>query len=76
MQVYNNGASHILRFKGESQEEVKRNMLGYLGLLEGALNELSGGINPYFGGKQFEFMDITFITLSSPGKQWGTGRYH
>ena len=41
MQVYNNGASHIMRFKGEAQEEAKRNMLEYLGLLEGALNELS-----------------------------------
>ena len=30
-----------MRFKGESQEEAKRNMLEYLGLLEGALNELS-----------------------------------
>ena len=35
------GASHIMRFKGEAQEEAKRNMLEYLRLLEGALNELS-----------------------------------
>ena len=30
-----------MRFKGEAQEEAKCNMLEYLGLLEGALNELS-----------------------------------
>ncbi|MFX4906797.1 glutathione S-transferase family protein, partial [Acinetobacter baumannii] len=41
------------------------NLLEYLGLLEGALNELSGGVKPYFGGEQFGFMDIVFIPFAS-----------
>jgi len=62
--VYYNGAALILKYKGEAQEEAKRNLLEYLGLLEGALNELSGGIKPYFGGKKFGFMDIAFIPFA------------
>ena len=61
-----------MRFKGEAQEEAKRNMLEYLGLLEGALNELSGGVKPYFGGQQFGFMDIAFIPFASWFLAWET----
>ena len=64
VQVYYNGVALILKYKGEAQEEAKRNLLEYLGLLEGALNELSGGIKPYFGGKKFGFMDIASIPFA------------
>jgi glutathione S-transferase len=70
--VYGNGASLIMRGKGEVQEEAKRNILEYLGLLEGALNELSEGIKPYFGGEQFGFMDIAFIPFASWFLAWET----
>ena len=61
-----------MRFKGEAQEEAKRNMLEYLGLLEGAFNELSGGVKRYFKGKQFRFMDIAFIPFASWFLAWET----
>jgi len=70
--VLEDGASPILKYKGEAQEEGKRNILEYLGLLEGALNELSGGIKPYFGGEQFGFMDIVFIPFVSWFVGWET----
>nr|ABR16711.1 unknown [Picea sitchensis] len=70
--VYDNGAALIMKCKGEAQEEAKRNMLEYLGLLEGALDELSGGIKPYFGGEQFGFMDIVFIPFASWFLAWET----
>jgi glutathione S-transferase len=55
----------ILKTTGEAQEEGKRCMLEYLGLLEGALKELSvGGSKPYFGGEKFGFLDIAFISYS------------
>nr|ABK22827.1 unknown [Picea sitchensis]ABK23758.1 unknown [Picea sitchensis] len=49
----------ILKCTGEAQEEGKRYMLQYLGLLEGELS--AGGSKPYFGGEQFGFVDIVFI---------------
>jgi len=72
VQVYGNGASLIMKCKGEAQEEAKRNILEYLGLLEGALNELSGGIKPYFGGEQVGLMDIAFIPFASWFLAWET----
>jgi len=68
--VYDNGAALILKCKGEAQEVAKRNLLEYLGLLEGALNELSGGTKPYFGGEQFGFIDIAFIPFASWFLSW------
>jgi len=57
-----NAIHGILKTTGEAQEEGKRCMLEYLGLLEGVLKELSaGGSKPYFGGEQFGFLDIAFI---------------
>jgi len=57
-----NAIHGILKTRGEAQEEGKRYMLEYLGLLEGVLKELSaGGSKPYFGGEQFGFLDIAFI---------------
>lgn len=67
---YTDGALPILRCKGEAQEEGKRNMLECLGLLEGALDELSGGIKPYFGGEQFGYMDVVFIPFTSWFHAW------
>jgi glutathione S-transferase len=46
--------------------------LEYLGLLEGRLNELSGGMDPYFGDEQFGFMDIVFIPFASWFLAWET----
>uniref|UniRef100_A0A0D6QRI7 glutathione transferase n=1 Tax=Araucaria cunninghamii TaxID=56994 RepID=A0A0D6QRI7_ARACU len=57
-------AFRIVSSKGEAQEEAKRDMLEYLELLEGALKDMSGG-GPYFGGKEFGFMDIAFIPYTS-----------
>lgn len=57
-----NAIHGILKTTGEAQEEGKRYMLEYLGLLEGVLKEFSaGGSKPYFGGEQFGFLDIAFI---------------
>jgi len=69
---YDDAAVRILRCTGEAHEEGKRNMLEYLGLLEGALKELSGGNKPYFGGNQFGFMDIAFIPFVSWFHAWET----
>lgn len=49
----------ILKCTGEAQEEGKRHMLQYLGLLDGELS--AGGSKPYFGGDQFGFVDIVCI---------------
>jgi len=68
--IYDNGSALIMKCKGEAQEEAKRNMLEYLGLLEGALDELSGGIKPYFGGEKFGYMDIAFIPFASWFQAW------
>jgi len=70
--IYENGASPLMRSTGEAQEESKRNILESLGLLEGALKEISGGIKPYFGGDQFGFMDIAFIPFASWFHAWET----
>jgi len=69
---YDNAAVRILRCTGDAQEEGKRDMLEYLGLLEGALKELSGGNNPFFGGERFGFMDIAFIPFASWFCAWET----
>jgi len=69
---FDNAGFPILKCTGEAQEEAKRNMLEYLGLLEGALKELSGGIKPYFGGDQFGFVDIVFIPFASWFHAWET----
>ena len=45
-------------------------MLECLGLLEGAFNEISGGVKRYFKGKQFRFMDIAFIPFASWFLAW------
>lgn len=52
--------TRLLRSKGEAQEEAKRDVLGNLELLEGALRDMSGE-GPYFGGREFGFMDIALI---------------
>lgn len=67
---YNDAAVRILRHTGESHEEGKSNMLEYLGLLEGAHKELSGGNEPYFGGDRFGFMDIAFISYTPWFHAW------
>jgi len=55
----------IWKTTGEAQEEGKRLMSECLGLLEEALKELSGGESkPYFGGEQFGFLDIAFISYA------------
>nr|AHA46516.1 tau class glutathione S-transferase [Larix kaempferi] len=63
--LYGNGADPIWTCKGEAQEEGKRHFLEDLGFLEGALNELSGGVKPYFGGEQFGFMDIVLFPFAA-----------
>ncbi|GLJ41893.1 hypothetical protein SUGI_0867500 [Cryptomeria japonica] len=46
-------------------EEGKRDMLENLQFLEGALKEMSaGGSLPFFGGKDFGFLDIAFIPFA------------
>ncbi|KAH9290234.1 hypothetical protein KI387_034351, partial [Taxus chinensis] len=54
--------SRIIRSKGEAQEEAKRDMVENLEYLEGALKRMSKG-GPYFGGEEFGFLDITFISV-------------
>eukprot|EP01018_Ginkgo_biloba_P030705 Gb_36785 [translate_table: standard] len=56
--------TRILRSKGEAQEEAKRDLMENLGIMEGALKEVSGG-KPYFGGETFGFIDIAFIPFPS-----------
>ena len=52
--------------KDEAQKQAKRDMLENLQFLEGALKEMSGGGSlPFFGGKNFGFLDIAFIPFAS-----------
>lgn len=64
LQFYDSGF-RILRTKGEAQEEANRDMLRSLELLEGALRDMSGVEGPYFGGREFGFVDIVFIPFMS-----------
>eukprot|EP01018_Ginkgo_biloba_P030708 Gb_36780 [translate_table: standard] len=57
-------AMRVLKNKGEAQEEAKRDLMENLGLMEGALKEVSGG-KPYFGGETFGLIDIAFIPFTS-----------
>jgi len=55
----------VWKTTGEAQEEGKRCMLGCLRLLEGALKDMpAGGNNTYFGGEQFGFLDVAFISYA------------
>jgi len=52
----------IVKSKDEALEDAKRDMLENLQSLEGALKDMSaGGALPFFGGKEFGFLDIAFI---------------
>ncbi|KAH9290223.1 hypothetical protein KI387_034340, partial [Taxus chinensis] len=61
--IYEAG-SRITRSKGYALEEAKRDMLENMEHLEGALKQLSKG-GPYFGGEEFGFMDIAYISFAS-----------
>ncbi|XP_059066701.1 probable glutathione S-transferase parC [Cryptomeria japonica] len=58
--------SHFLiLWSKDKVEEGKRDMLENLQFLEGALKEMSaGGSLPFFGGKDFGFLDIAFIPFA------------
>nr|AAY54294.1 GST [Ginkgo biloba] len=60
---YEAGA-RLLMSKGEAQEEAKRDVIENLGIMEGALKEVSGG-KPYFGGETFGLIDIAFIPFTA-----------
>nr|UZD10838.1 glutathione S-transferase 2-like protein [Platycladus orientalis] len=56
----------VVKSKDEAQEQAKRDMLENLQFLEGALKDMSaGGSLPFFGGKEFGFLDIAFIPYAS-----------
>ncbi|XP_057842161.2 probable glutathione S-transferase [Cryptomeria japonica] len=56
----------IVKSKDEAQEQAKREMLENLQFLEGALKEMSaGGSLPFFGGKDFGFLDIALAPYVS-----------
>lgn len=62
--IYESGA-RILKSKGEALEEAKRDLVGNLEVLEGALRDMSGGKGPYFGAEEFGFVDIALIPFVS-----------
>lgn len=50
----------------DKAEEAKRDLLDNFKILEGVLKEMSaGGSLPFFGGKDFGFLDIAFIPCVS-----------
>ncbi|GLJ35991.1 hypothetical protein SUGI_0721920 [Cryptomeria japonica] len=56
----------IVKSKDEALEEAKHDMLESLQFLEGALKEISAeGSLPFFGGKDFGFLDIALISFAS-----------
>ncbi|GLJ35977.1 hypothetical protein SUGI_0721710 [Cryptomeria japonica] len=56
----------IVKSEDEVQEQAKRDFLENLQYLEGALEKMSaGGTLPFFGGKDFGFLDIAFIPFTS-----------
>ncbi|XP_059063598.1 probable glutathione S-transferase [Cryptomeria japonica] len=56
----------IVKSKDEAQEQAKREMLENLQFLEGALKEMSvTGSLPFFGGKDFGFLDIVLAPYVS-----------
>ncbi|GLJ35976.1 hypothetical protein SUGI_0721700 [Cryptomeria japonica] len=56
----------IVISKDEAQEQAKRDMLENLQFLEGALKDMSkGGSLPFFGGKDFGFLDIALTPYVS-----------
>ncbi|GLJ35985.1 hypothetical protein SUGI_0721840 [Cryptomeria japonica] len=63
---FNDAGSRIVKSKDEAQEQAKRDLLECFQLLEGSLKEMSaGGSLPFFSGKDFAFLDISFIPFAS-----------
>ncbi|XP_022848613.1 glutathione S-transferase 3-like [Olea europaea var. sylvestris] len=50
----------FLKSKGETKEDVKKELIGQLKLLDDALGE-----KLYFGGDKFGYLDVAFIPFSS-----------
>lgn len=49
-----------MKSKGETKEDVKKELIGQLKLLDDALGE-----KLYFGGDKFGYLDVAFIPFSS-----------
>jgi len=77
--VLEDGASPILKYKGEAQEEGKRNILEYLGLLEERLMSFPEALSLILEGSSLGswILCSSHLSLGSlAGKQWVIGRYH